>query len=783
MANKKDFIASGPTNPDLPKSKHDLSFTNNFTAQFGKIYPVGSWYMPANSYFKCNVDYGFDLQPLVFPVQTNMRMHIKFYSAPLRILWKNYKNWFSREGKGYDLPYISRDFNFYKKGSLSDYIGLPSFKTAPRTIKRVVKTYGIGSSENASSSSSDIMFYAEGITNRGSYLTTQIFSKIFSHFGYLNPPNTFYLRHSTGISNLTLSGNLIVSLVRPIDSGDGQAVTPGYEFLPDSTRYYARLITKTLTKTNSSPSGLTYRVGQAEAVGELFERFVWFKFDDVFSAQELADLENAHADLQNACLMVQWTDSSFGTSFVEDISSTSISAGSATTKENGYDIAPTTAVTSSAIARRSRFVYASYDYTVMKSEENAIHFMSVNGELPLIPIRPWRHRMYEFIYNYFFRNERVTPFMLPDGNGVPQQVYNQYLTNDGDGADSTTPVDFFNAPYEYDMFTTCIKSPTFGDAPLVGVSFNYDDSGDTPQGEFQLVREGQTSVERFGVKLDADGRFTGITAYNTDADSPDLRNLRDLIDFGFSINDLRNVSAYQRFKERMIKAGPKYANLHYEFFGTNPPIGEEFPSYLGGYTDMIYTNKVLNTSSQGAAKLGEYAGNAFLRSGKREERRTIKHFCSENSYIMAVCWFSVTPTYSQKLDKDFVYSDFLDFYNPQFNNISPQPVFDYQIAPLEIDPSDPDALKHVFGYNRPFADLVSKQDEVHGEFRDSMSNFIFQRVFGGVPKLNEQFLNIDEKDLTQIFAVTDTSDKIFGQIHFDADRTDTIPHTAIPRII
>ena len=155
---------------------------------------------------------------------------------------------------------------------------------------------------------------------------------------------------------------------------------------------------------------------------------------------------------------------------------------------------------------------------------------------------------------------------------------------------------------------------------------------------------------------------------------------------------------------------------------------------------------------------------------------------------MGLCWFSVTPIYSQKIDKHFLYSHYLDFYNPQLASIGPQPVPQYLLAPLQmprhVDGSiDVDRLAATFGYNRPWYDLVSKQDEAHGEFRGSMHSYLLQRLFSEAPELGEKFLYIDSADLTDIYSYIADTDKFFGAILHEYYLKMPLPKVSLPRII
>jgi len=91
-------------------------------------------------------------------------------------------------------------------------------------------------------------------------------------------------------------------------------------------------------------------------------------------------------------------------------------------------------------------------------------------------------------------------------------------------------------------------------------------------------------------------------------------------------------------------------------------------------------------------------------------------------------------------------------------------------------------LSDVFGYQRPWYEYVSKLDTAHGLFLTQMRNFLMHRVFNEVPALNEAFLLVDENQVNQVFSVTEITDKVYGQIAFQASAELPIARVAIPRL-
>ena len=780
MADRDVFIAQGASKPDNPHNKFDRSKGNDLTCQFGKIYPIYSKLYPAGSRIKIRPHYGFDLMPMVFPVQTNIRMHLKYYSVPLRILWKNWKNYVSMQGRGYIEPFISRQDAFHETGSLSDYMGLPSFVT-----QNIQKTAFYPSTKTFHAPVMSSPINSRGVDFHNDFLNTITLASTSSYrtindvtfhtsqlIGYYHPSDRF---HKDTILSMFTNGFTFQFISSVLVNGTFSVRLSLFNAANDM------VITYTPTITISNNSYHMVSIGSAS----------YYVQDAVFSASSSVvsslDIVNGFDRDDGYYFLIQHAESSLGcpasypSTNLSDLLLTTISSGgNVVSKDDDTSYVPDNVPLCGFIG-----TYQVYNESV--SAASPKHFRvqpGVNGGKPWIPILAYRWRAYEFIFNYFMRNERVTPFMLPDSNNQLQIVYNQFLTNDGDGADSTTPLSFKYAPFEYDMFTTCVPSPQFGDAPLVGVSFTHQDN----EGTFTIVNNNDVSSMSIGVSINDDGAITGITNYDTDANNPRLTNLQKIIDFGISISDLRNVSAYQRMLERYQKAGTKYQNIIYEFFGTNPPIGEEFPRYIGGKTDSINVNKIQNTSGSNDSqyRLGEFAGVGSLRQDKSFE---IDTYTTEDTIVMGILWFSVTPTYSQALDKELTYNSLLDYYNPQFANISPQPVYDYQINPLgiDIDNGTEDEIRarlsHVFGYNRPWVELVSDIDEVHGLFRSNLRNFVMQRIFDGVPALGSDFLYIHPDDFTDIFSVTQTTDKIFGKIYHDVEATLPVPRFSIGKIL
>lgn len=775
MADRKIFANAGPSDPNLKRSVFDKSFYNNLTARFGRIYPVFLEEAPANSTYRIRPAFGFSVMPLVFPVQTNIRCHLAFFKAPFRILMKNYEDFAVGVGN-HVMPFISRPDgeDWCPTGSLADYMGVPTFSA--HSVQQLID---VGCRTQAYSGlDSGVVHWQHGYTLIGSnkfegdlnyafiaasaytdyvgFCSSKLDSSSLMYDDYLKVPiiyKTAPVVATTHKMYLHVFVNGVDKYVQTFTGSASNSNTPLVGVFCKGTDYYTvsnyngtgyrvisliyhvdefvkTLINESLTNGDNVNLCLVYSRSVSDVYGEVLHDY---SSDDPSSHRSFADY------FREAIY------SYFNSDKLENI-------------ENFLGILP-------------HFQYMSEKW--ISSSPTSSPFL---GSDPELKINALPFRFYEMIYNYHFRNSSVDPLIL-DGN----PTYNKFLTNDGDGADTTTPLSFKQAMFEPDIFTTCLPSPQLGYAPLVGITFN--DGSDTAT-LHMVPSEGEAyDVE---VAVDANSDALAISNYADVADKTTVKRLNEMINFGISINDLRNASALQRWCERRNKSGLIYHDYVFEMFGTHAPDGDHFPEYLGGFTQSVNVGKIENTSltapkGQSGPQLGEFAGTANC-VGQAEE---INVFCAEQSYIMGIMYFTVTPTYSQQLPAHLVKRELLDYYNPQFAHIGLQPVFNYQIAPLQADENTPGSgLRDVFGYNRPYGDYVQRLDEVHGDFRkESMQNFLLQRQFATMPHLNADFLNIKSQDLTDIFAVTLDSDKIYGQIYFDVKATLPIPRFMSPQIL
>ena len=109
------------------RNSFDLSFQNNLTMKFGTLYPVFCKECLPGDSFQIDADFGLKFLPMPFPTQTPMRATMHFFYVRNRNLWKNWMDFYGMTKEGLVHPFIANtDPDFFKTGSLADYLGVPS---------------------------------------------------------------------------------------------------------------------------------------------------------------------------------------------------------------------------------------------------------------------------------------------------------------------------------------------------------------------------------------------------------------------------------------------------------------------------------------------------------------------------------------------------------------------------------------------------------------------------------------------------------------------------------
>lgn len=737
------FDATFDANNRIDVNSFDWSHVNNLTTNFGRITPVFCELVPAKGSLRINPEFGLELMPMVFPVQTRMYARLNFFKVTLRSMWEDYSDFISNFRDDLEEPYINCSSVSFDKmfttGSLGDYLGIPTRKSYYAS-----STY-LTSSVAPCSSSKKITLVGSSyswdyIVSKVGFNTTLGTVPGFSCSTTYDNSSTVFLRTNPvkvqRYRNANLEFYLINNIKRDyISHGRLVGITPGNSVI-HTWDFNIPVDSKNLLIRLSIPLGdLVNIFDDQSSDSDGIQFYILFPS---------ADMPSSSSDLAVSTITV-------------------------------YDT-----------PQDSEITFNDFPFKSQKS-----------GSDSFPRLLAYRFRAYESVYNAYYRDIRNNPFVV---NGRP--VYNKWLPTMKGGAD-TTLYELHQCNWERDFLTTAVPNPQQGaNAPLVGLAVGdvvtrsedgtysvqkqtvlVDEDGSKYGVSYKVSEDGERLV---GVDYDPVSDKTPVTAINSYAE---LAALATEQGSGFTIETLRYVNAYQKFLELNMRKGFSYKQIMQGRWDIDIRFDELLmPEFIGGISRELSMRTVEQTvDQQGADSQGQYAEALGSKTGIAgvygSTSNNIEVFCDEESYIIGLLTVTPVPIYTQLLPKDFIYNGLLDHYQPEFDRIGFQPVTYKEMCPLNIDTSsDLDSMNKTFGYQRPWYEYVAKYDNAHGLFRTDMKNFIMHRTFSGLPQLGQQFLLVDPDAVNQVFSVTEYTDKIFGYVKFNATARLPISRVAIPRL-
>lgn len=809
---KNVFDKIGDISNNINRSTFDWSHTNNFTTGLGRITPVFCELCPPGSSLKLKPDYGLQFMPMMYPVQTKMKSYLSFYRVPLRTLWKDYMDFTSGiPGQTYEPPYIKFPANSFspegalRVSSLADYFGIPVtsplrtanfqslnlYKKFSTSILPEFTTYdGIRYADipevnheiNFSGVGSDVP--SVGRRGKKAWLVMSTSPIQYSdgawHYKETFPNASEYGKSEfrTGIYRMRLYGPNVLAIHALLR-----------EF-PESLQLCGIFKPKGNQAMNSLPANIKetvvvneWNLGSVSTarIVELYDDGgdqstsyldVEFDYSNWYCIPEFNPTQLARLDTYMASRVMIGLD--FSGYFFD-----SMNWGSKKELVFGMSKSDIQGKIS------ADFTSASLGVSELSKDTCPYYFDGCDESKSPIKISAYPFRAYEAIYNSYIRNTRNNPFML---NGKP--VYNKWITNDAGGADATTPLSLRRANWASDAFTTALAAPQQGKAPLVGITTytdtHMDDNGHQVNDmKFALVDE---DGKKYGLTFISNGEELKNVEYSELSSNQQVRPISSLFDLatsGISINDFRNVNAYQRYLELNQFRGFSYKEIVEGRYDVNVKYDAlNMPEYLGGITRDVVVNPVtqtVETSNAGtySGALGSQAGIAGVRGNGDG---TISVYCDEESLVVGIISVVPMPVYTQCLPKYMLYRDRLDSYTPEFDHIGYQPIGLSELCPVLDFVQNGKNTNSTFGYQRPWYEYVQKRDSAHGIFRTQLRNFLINRVFDGVPELGSDFTTVNEADVNSVFAVTETTDKIFGQIYFDVTAKLPISRVVVPKL-
>lgn len=251
-----------------------------------------------------------------------------------------------------------------------------------------------------------------------------------------------------------------------------------------------------------------------------------------------------------------------------------------------------------------------------------------------------------------------------------------------------------------------------------------------------------------------------------------------------SINELRYANALQRYLERLALGGNRPAEFYLSMYGVKVDdlrIGN--PEYLGGGSTYIHVTSIAQTSAtdDSSSPLATLGGNG--QAGCSFEFNE-PYYCKEFGILLGCMYIRPELNYTQGLARELQLFGHLDYYNPMFAHLGEEEVRSSELmlkSNIVINPGRPEFENDdTFGYQSRYAYLKGKRNEVHGDLKTTLSNWLLSSRFTTPPTLNSTF--ITQPQNYSIFAVTNSNHHYIAEIRHEIELESNMPDFAIPSL-
>lgn len=395
----------------------------------------------------------------------------------------------------------------------------------------------------------------------------------------------------------------------------------------------------------------------------------------------------------------------------------------------------------------------------------------------LVDLLPFR--AYQLIYNEYYRDQNLTdPIEInKDQDGIIQD--RATLNNLFTLRNRSWRKDYFTSALPFAQRGDQVELPLGGTAelifnsdsvPLRGNPIKYasleaDPTKPVNGGFIGTDHTIKSESDSRNVVLGSDMKFTGSGVpdgvYNTTHLTKEaLKLLTDRVDLSnatsATINELRRAVRAQEFLEVAARAGSRYIEQIYAYFGVRSSDARlQRPEFLGGgkspivISDVLQTSQTTDTSAQATP-----SGHGISVQNSHQ----FKFRSEEHGYIIGIMSVMPKAAYCQGLPRMYQKFDRLDHYWPQFAHLGEQEIKNNEIFFSLATPSE--NYEGTFGYTPRYAEYKVNQDRICGDFRDSLSFWHMGRIFNSPPGLNNEFLT----------NVQDATDRVFNVVNHDVDK-------------
>lgn len=385
--------------------------------------------------------------------------------------------------------------------------------------------------------------------------------------------------------------------------------------------------------------------------------------------------------------------------------------------------------------------------------QNKIGKVKLN-ELPL--------RAYARIYNEYFRNENTDDPILVSYGDNP----NTAITYGDMPKKACRFHDYFSNALPAPQKGPSVTVPLAGQAPItITGGFDQGVTTDNPL-YLDLYRNGSDYSARLSTNHSTGlPDIIDIPVGNMEADLSKAVSA--------TINAWRLAAQTQIFYETCARYGTRYNELVYGLFGVKTGDTRSYRvEHLGGLHFQLAMQEVTATSSGTETSGQQFAlGQQVVKMASGNKGSLFTKSFTEHGYLMILAVPRVKHQYNQGIERKWKREDFLDFYNPIFDNIGETPVMESEIyatrrnTPDENGSWNDNAVQEAFGYQEAWAEYRYFKDDstgymrpqggmIEGEENIGLPTYTFSDDYEEAPTLNG-FMKETRKNVQRTLALTD----------------------------
>lgn len=346
-----------------------------------------------------------------------------------------------------------------------------------------------------------------------------------------------------------------------------------------------------------------------------------------------------------------------------------------------------------------------------------IHNFNLNSSIP--------HQLYANMLNFFayqkvfndiYRNsfyDKESPFSYSMDwyveKGLETETFEFFdiLNNDTGTLRSQVPLAYkvFELHYRQfknDMFTSLLPNSQFGDVSMVNVGDSLFNLKASPVGDGSRV---------LGVGPDGI-----VTTRPSSSPSGQERASFQAGNLTFSVLMQRRAEALQKYKERYLRAGNRLKDQYVSEFGKVPYyLEDKYVRYLGSMSSALKVQGVPSTSDTGEYNVGERAAYGYAGIDG-----SIDITIDDWSIIVPIMYYLPETDYEAfGLGAQNKFSEFSDYYIPEFENLGLEPVYRTTLSLLATTLAGGSyevGGERVIGFGPSYMYFKTDIDKVHGEF-------------------------------------------------------------------